>query len=106
VRAAMRIKVEEESLVRAISELEGIDILIKDVEGARRGLRLVIRHTDASHREDFEGLEDIVITENLEYPTTSVEYKRYYEIEFKLKDDKYMEMEIALIRDLQKLLRD
>ncbi|MFQ6105017.1 MAG: hypothetical protein ACE5OP_12115 [Candidatus Glassbacteria bacterium] len=102
----MRIKVAEENLIRAIRELEGIDIVIKDVEEAERGLRLIIRHTEASKRDDFDGLVDINITENLEYPTTSVEYKRYYEIEFKLKGDEYLDMEIALIRELQKFFRE
>jgi len=101
----MRIKVTEEDLTRAINELEGIDIVIKDAEEARKALKLIIRHTEASRREDFDGLEDIVITESLEYPTTSVEYKRYYEIEFKIKDDGFLDMEIALIRELQRLFR-
>jgi hypothetical protein len=101
----MRIKIEESDFVRAIKKLEGIDILIKGVEEARKGLTLIIRHTEASRREDFNGLEDVFITESLEYPTTSVEFKRYYEIEFKIKDSSYLDMEIALIRELQKLFK-
>lgn len=101
----MRIKVEEKNLVKAIKELEGIDIVIKDVEEARKGLWLIIRHTEASRREDFKGIEDVIISKSLEYPTTSVEYRRYYEIEFKVKDDKYLDMEIALIRELQRMFK-
>ena len=102
----MRIKVPEESLVRAIKELEGVDILLKDAEEAKKVLKLIIRHTETSKHEDFMKLLDLVITESLEYPTTSVEYQRYYEIEFKLADEKFTDMELALIRELQKLFKE
>jgi hypothetical protein len=101
----MRIKVPEENLVKAMKELEGVDILLKDAEEAKKVLMLIIRHTETSKHEDFMRLLDFGITESLEYPTTSVEYRRYYEIEFKLADEKFTDMELALIRELQKLFK-
>lgn len=102
----MRIKVAEEHLVRALRELEGVDILIKSADEAKKALELIIRHTDASKRGDFQKIADFNITENLEYPTTSVEYKRFYEIEFVSEDDAAIDVEIELIRELQKLFRE
>lgn len=102
----MRIKVAEENLVKAMRELEGVDILVKDAAEAKKVLTLIIRHTETAKREEFMRLLDFVITESLEYPTTSVEYRRYYEIEFKIADEKHTDTELALIRELQKLFKE
>jgi hypothetical protein len=101
----MRIKVQEEKLVKAMGDLENVDILIKDAAEAKKVLTLIIRHTEASKHEDFMKHLDFLITESLEYPTTAVEYRRYYEIEFKLDDENYTDMELSLIRELQKLFK-
>jgi hypothetical protein len=76
----MRIKVQEEKLIKAIKKLEGIDLIFKNVE---------------------EGIKDIIITQVVEHPTSAVEFTVFYEIEFVLLDERYTEMEIALIRELQ-----
>jgi hypothetical protein len=102
----MRIKVAEDRLVRALKELEGVDVLVKSADEARKVLELIIRHTEVARRGDFRGAVDFNITESLEYPTTSVEYKRYYEIEFLSKDDAGIDVEIELIRELQRMFRD
>ncbi len=100
----MRIKVTEEHLARALRDLEGVDILIKSADEARKVLELIISHTDVSRRGDLQGAVDFNITESLEYPTTSVEYKRYYEIEFQ-SNDAATDVEIELIRELQRMFR-
>jgi hypothetical protein len=101
----MRIKVQEENLVKAMRDLENVEILIKDAAEAKKVLSLIIRHTEASKHEDFMRHLDFVITESLEYPTTAVEYRRYYEIEFTLDDEKFTDKELSLIRELQKLFK-
>ena len=99
----MRIRVRDEKIIKAIKKLEGIDIIIKNVEDAKKAIRLILRKTDMSKSKDYEGLKDIVITQVVDYPTSAVEYHIYYEIEFILTDDRYAEMEIALIKELQGL---
>jgi len=42
-----------------------------------------------------------VITQVVENPTSAVEYQIYYEVEFILTDDRFIEMEIDLIKELQ-----
>jgi hypothetical protein len=99
----MRIRVRDEKIIKAIKKLEGIDIIIKNVEDAKKAIRLILRKTDMSKSKDYEGLKDIAITQVVDYPTSAVEYHIYYEIEFILTDDRYAEMEIALIKELQVL---
>ncbi len=43
------------------------------------------------------------MTQVVEHPTSAVESHIYYEIEFVLTDDRFTEMEIALIKELQGL---
>jgi NMD protein affecting ribosome stability and mRNA decay len=97
----MRIKVRDEKITKAIKKLEGIDIILKTVEDAKKAIALILRKTEISHTKDYEGLKDISITQVIEHPTSAVEYQIYYEVEFILTDDRFIEMEIALIKELQ-----
>lgn len=100
-RKQMRIKVRDEKITKAIKKLEGIDIILKNVEDAKKAMRLILRKTELSGTKDFEGLKDIAITQVVEHATSAVEYQTYYEIEFILTDDSFIEMEVTLIRELQ-----
>jgi hypothetical protein len=97
----MRIKIQDEKITRAIKKFEGIDVIIKTAEDARKAMHLILHRTEVSHSKDYEGLKDIVITQVVEHDTTAIEYKTYYEIEFILTDDRFIDMEIALIKELQ-----
>jgi NMD protein affecting ribosome stability and mRNA decay len=97
----MRIKVRDEKISRAIKKLEGIDIIIKTVEDAKKVMRLILRKTEISRTKDYEGLKDMTITQVVEHATSAVEYQTFYEIEFILTDDRFIDMEIALIKELQ-----
>ncbi len=99
----MRIRVRDEKIIKAIKKFEGIDIILKTVEDAKRAMRLILRKTEISRTKDFEGLKDIAITQVVEHATSAVEYQTYYEVEFILTDDHFIEMEIALIKELQTL---
>jgi len=99
----MRIKVRDEKITKAIKKLEGIDIILKNVEDANKAMRLILRKTELSGTKDFEGLKDIAITQVVEHATSAVEYQTYYEIEFILSDDSFIEMEVTLIRELQSM---
>jgi len=97
----MRIKVKDQKIIKAIKKLEGVDIILKTVEDAKKAMRLVLRKTEISRTKDYEGLKDIAITQVVEHATSAVEYQTYYEVEFILTDDRFVEMEIALIKELQ-----
>lgn len=97
----MRIKVRDEKIIKAIKKLEGIDIILKNVEDAKNAMRLILRKTEISRSKEYEGLKDITITQVFEHATSAMEYYSFYEVEFILTDDRFMEMEIALIKELQ-----
>jgi hypothetical protein len=97
----MRIKVRDEKITKAIKKLEGIDIILKNVEDAKKAMRLILRKTEISGTKDFEGIKDIAITQVVEHATSAVEYQTYYEIEFILTDERFIEMEVTLIKELQ-----
>jgi hypothetical protein len=97
----MRIKVRNEKITKAIKKLEGIDIILKTVEDVKNAMHLILHKTEISRTKDYEGLKDIAITQVVEHPTSAVEYQTYYEVEFILTDARFMEMEIALIKELQ-----
>ena len=97
----MRIKVLDQKIVKAIKKLVGIDIVLKNADDAKKAMLLTLRQMEISKTKEYEGLKDLVITQVVEHPTSAVEYTVYYEMEFILADDRYTEMEIHLIRELQ-----
>jgi hypothetical protein len=97
----MKIRVKNEKVTKAIKNLEGIDIVLKSVEDAKKAMRLILRKTEISRTKDYEGLRDIAITQVVEHTTSAVEYQTYYEVEFILTDERFIDMEIALIKELQ-----
>jgi hypothetical protein len=99
----MRIKVRDEKITKAIKKLEGIDIVLKNVEDAQRALRLILRRTEISKSPDYAGLKDIAVTQVIERSTSAVENFIFYEIEFILADERHMDMEIGLIKELQSM---
>jgi AAA+ superfamily predicted ATPase len=64
---------------------------------------MVLRRTEIAKTQGYEGLKEIRMTQVVEHPTSAVESHIYYEIEFVLTDDRYLDMEIALIKELQGL---
>jgi NMD protein affecting ribosome stability and mRNA decay len=99
----MRIRVRDEKISKAIKKLEGIDIILKTVDDAKKAMRLILGKTEISRTKDYEGLKDITITQVVEHTTSAVEYQTYYEVEFILTDDRFIEMEISLIKELQSM---
>ncbi len=99
----MRIKVRDEKIIKAIKKLEGIDIVLRNVDDAKRAIRLILRRTEVSKTPDYAGLKDIAVSQVLESRTSAVENLIYYEIEFMLADERYSEMEIVLIREVQSM---
>lgn len=97
----MKIRVRDEKITKAIKNLEGIDIVLKSVEDAKKAMWLILRKTEISRTKDYEGLRDISITRVVEHATSAVEYQTYYEVEFILTDERFIDMEIALIKELQ-----
>ena len=99
----MRIKVWDEKLTKAIKKLEGIDIVLKGVEDAKKAIRLILRRTETSKTPDYAGLKDIAVTQVFEQRTSAVENLVFYEIEFILSDERFAGMEISLIKELQSM---
>ncbi|NWF54894.1 MAG: hypothetical protein HXY45_08895 [Syntrophaceae bacterium] len=99
----MRIKVRDEKITKAIKKLEGIEIVLKGVEDAKKALRLILRRTETSKTPDYAGLKDIAVSQVIESRTSAVENLIFYEIEFLLADEKYTDMEIGLIKELQSM---
>lgn len=99
----MRIKVRDEKITKVINKLEGIDLVLKGAEDAKKAFRLILRRTETSKTPDYEGLKDIAVTQVIESRTSAVENLVSYEIEFVLTDDRYTDMEIGLIKELQSM---
>jgi len=97
----MKIRVRDEKITKAIKKLEGIDIVLKTVEDAKKAMLLILRKTEISRTKEYEGIKDITITRIVEHATSAVEYQTYYEVEFILTDERFIDMEIALIKELQ-----
>ena len=73
--------------------------------GVDEAMRLILRKTEIARTKDYEGLRDIAIIKVVEHATSAVEYQTYYEVEFILTDERFIDMEIALIKELQTMFQ-
>ncbi len=99
----MKIKIPEEKIIRAIKKLEKIDVILGSEEDARQAMNLILRKTEISKTEPYKGLKEIKISSVVEHATTAVEHTTNYIVELVTENDSYVDMEIELIRELQRI---
>ncbi len=97
----MKIKIRDEKIIKAIKAIEGIDIILKTPEDVKECMYLIFRKTETSRTKNYEGLKDIAITKSVEHVTSAVEYLTYWEVDFIIADASFLDMELALIKELQ-----
>lgn len=101
----MKIKVSQGELTKTIQRLIGIDIIIDTVDEARRALNLILERTETAKHPDYEALKEMKITQRVEHASTAMEHQTVFVIEFTLDDEAHLSMEIALIKELQRLFK-
>ena len=97
----MKIKVESEKIIKAVKELDGIEVVLENPEDAREAVNLILRKTDLFNREEFKKVKDIKVTSFQSYETSAVNYKMIFLLEFVFDEDVSLDAKASLIKNLQ-----
>ncbi len=100
----MKIRVDDEQIVKAVKKLEGIELVVESEEDAREGIRLILRRPDHLGTDRFTRLKDIKVTTSRGYETSAVEYRTRFLLEFVFEDDVSLEGRVEAIKSFQGLL--
>ena len=97
----MKIKVESEKIIKAVKKLDGIEIVLENLDDAREAINLILlraglfeKHKDAEPRE-------VRVSSYQKYETTAVDYKMIFLLEFIFENDISLDTRVAVIKVLQ-----
>ena len=100
----MKVKVERDKIIKAVQELEGVEIVLENTDDAKEALDIVLRKTELFTSDDYNKLKDVKVTSVQEYETSAVDYNLIFVLEFVFDDDVTLDAKLALIKQLQDFL--
>ncbi|MFP3929105.1 MAG: hypothetical protein ACLFUP_09390 [Desulfobacteraceae bacterium] len=100
----MKIRVNDDQIVKAVKKLEGIELVVEGEEDALEGIRLILRKPEHVGTDRFNRLKDIKVSTSLGYDTSAVEYRMRFILEFIFEDDVPLDERVEAIKAFQSLL--
>jgi len=97
----MKIKVESEKIIKAVKELDGIEIVLENPDDAKEAINLILRKTDLFNRDEFKKVKNIKVISLQKYETSAVNYKMIFLLEFVFDEDISLDAKASLIKELQ-----
>jgi len=97
----MKIKVERDKLVKALKEVEGIEVTLENAEDAKEALDLILKKSQLFKGGEGKQVKDIIVTATQEYTTSAVEYNVVFMLEFVFASGVFTDTKIALIKEVQ-----
>lgn len=97
----MKIKVESEKIIKAIKKLEGIEIVLENLDDAKEAIQLILSRSGLFDKYETEKFKDIKVTAFQKYETTAVDYKMIFLLEFIFETDVSLNDRVVIIKELQ-----
>ena len=97
----MKIKVDIDKIIKAVKKLDGIEIVLENLEDAREAIDLILSRTGLFEKQEGAILKDVAVTSYQKYETTAVDYKMIFLLEFIFEDNVALDVKISAIKELQ-----
>jgi hypothetical protein len=97
----MKIKVESEKIIKAVKKLEGIQIVLENLEDAREAIDLILWRTGLFDKHKDAEPKEVRVTSFQKYETTAVDYKMIFLLEFIFKKNISLDARVEIIKELQ-----
>ena len=97
----MKIKVESEKIIKAVKKLDGIEIVLENLDDAKEAIRLILLRTGLFEKQEGAELKDVKVTSYQKYETTAVDYKMIFLLEFIFENDISLDTRVPVIKELQ-----
>jgi hypothetical protein len=97
----MKIKVESEKIIKAVKKLEGIEIVLENLEDAREAIDLILWRTGLFDKHKDAEPKEVRVTSFQKYETTAVDYKMIFLLEFIFEENISLDNRVEIIQELQ-----
>ncbi len=97
----MKIKIEGEKIIKAVKKLEGIEIVLENLNDAKEAIHLILARTDLFEKHTEGKFKDVKVSSFQKYDTTAVNYKMIFLLEFIFKADASLDEKVVAIKELQ-----
>jgi len=97
----MKIKVESEKIIKAVKKLDGIEMVLENLDDAKEAIQLILSRSGLFEKQKTGRFKDVVVTSFQKYETTAVDYKMIFLLEFIFEADVSLNDKIAIIKELQ-----
>jgi len=97
----MKIRVESEKIIKAVKKLDGIEIVLENLNDAKEAVRLILARTGVFEKHKEGKFKDVKVASFQKYETTAVDYKMIFLLEFIFKADASLDDKVAAIKELQ-----
>ena len=97
----MKIKVEGQKIISAVKKLDGIEIVLENLEDAREAIQLILLRTGLFDKHKEVEIKEVKVTSYQRYETTAVDYKMIFLLEFVFKNDTALDTKVAVLKELQ-----
>ncbi|UCF91151.1 MAG: hypothetical protein JSW39_23205 [Desulfobacterales bacterium] len=101
----MKIKVESEKIIKAVKKLEGIEIVLENLDDAKEAINLICQRTGLAAKHETTKLKEVKVTSYQKYETTAVNYKMIFLLEFVFEEDVAFDARVAAIKEFQEFFR-
>jgi hypothetical protein len=97
----MKIRVESEKIIKAVKKLDGIEIVLENLNDAKEAVQLILRRTGLFEKHKAGNFKDVKVSSSQKYETTAVDYKMIFMLEFIFEAKASLDDKVAAIRELQ-----
>ena len=97
----MKIKVESEKIIKAVKELDGVELVLENANDVKEALDLILRKANLLNGNYHEKLRDLKVTSFEKYETSAVDYKMIVLIEFLFVEKTSLDTKAHIIKELQ-----
>ena len=97
----MKFKVEGQKIIKAVKNLDGIEIVLENTNDAKDAINLILRKTDLFKKDDYSRLREVKVTSFQEYETSAVNYRMIFLLEFLFEDDVSLDTKVSIIKEVQ-----
>ena len=97
----MKIKVESEKIIKAVKKLDGIEIVLENLDDAKEAINLILLRIGLFEKHKDADLKDVKVTSFQKYETTAVDYKMIFLLEFIFLDDISLDSKVTVLKELQ-----
>jgi len=97
----MKIKIEGHQIIKAVKKIDGIEIVLENLEDAKEAINLILLRTGLFEKYKDVELKDVRVTSFQKYETTAVDYKMIFLLEFIFEDNISLDAKVSAIKELQ-----